>query len=210
MTRGQADLDPSNDHLVAPPDAIENCSEKLARLGFDFSRGELPFREGKPGFPRCGSFDAAILKRTKSGIAIRPPALVSCRLALAIADLDELFQELAEKYFHEKIVRLDQAGTYSCRKMQRFDLVSEHSYGNAIDILSFTLKSGRKITVLKDFGDLDKPPATQAALFLRDVGEQAFDRNAVSVSLGPYWDALHKDHFHVDLAHYRVDGSRPR
>jgi hypothetical protein len=29
-----------------------------------------------------------------------------------------------------------------------------------------------------------------------------------SVVLTPYWDALHRDHFHLDLARYRVDGTR--
>ncbi len=107
------------------------------------------------------------------------------------------------------MTRVQQGGTYNCRKMARFDLISEHSYGNAIDVRSFILADGRSVSVEKHFGRLDSPPATDRAHFLRGLGEEAFDRGIVSVSLGPHWDALHRDHFHFDMARYRVDGSRP-
>src|SRR5690606_762969 len=137
------------------------------------------------------------------------PAVMSCRMALAFVDLEKLLQELAHEHLGSEVSRIHHVGTYSCRKMVRFDWVSEHSYGNAIDLSSFTLSDGRSVRVLGHFGRLDEPPTTGSARFLRQFGEQAFDRDLVSVSLGPYWDALHRDHLHLDMARYRVDGSRP-
>jgi hypothetical protein len=37
---------------------------------------------------------------------------------------------------------------------------------------------------------------------------RAFDERLFSVVLTPYWDKLHSDHFHFDLARYHVDGTR--
>jgi hypothetical protein len=92
--------------------------------------------------------------------------------------------------------------------MARFDLVSEHSYGNAMDVYSFTLENGRSVSVLKDYGALDRLPSTAEARFLRSLASAAYDRNVFSVALSPYWDALHKNHLHFDMARYRVDGTR--
>ncbi len=162
------------------------------------------------GIPTCGAHDAVVFQRGPSGMAIKPPALVTCRLALALVDLDALVQELAQRDLGSTVKAIHQGGTYNCRKMARFDLVSEHSYGNAIDVRSFKLTDGRLVSVDEHFGKLVEPPQNERARFLRTLGEQAFDRGVVSVSLGPYWDALHKDHFHFDMARYRVDGSRPQ
>ncbi len=206
---GRADRDPSNDAVVAPPDAVAECYEQLTALGAIFKPAEIPLRQRVRGIPTCGANDAVLFESGPAGMRIKPPALVTCRLALALVDLEALAQEVAREELGSPIEVLHQGGTYNCRKMARFDLVSEHSYGNAIDVRSFKLADGRLVSVDKHFGKLSEPPQNERARFLRTLGEQAFDRGVVSVSLGPYWDALHKDHFHFDMARYRVDGSRP-
>jgi hypothetical protein len=131
-------------------------------------------------------------------------------MALGLAALEPEIQALATEHFQRRVRSLHQGGTYSCRKMARFDLVSEHSYGNAIDVYAFTLEDGQKVSVLSHYGKLNEPPMTPEARFLRELGSRAFDDGFFSVALSPYWDALHKDHFHFDMARYRVDGTRAR
>jgi hypothetical protein len=92
--------------------------------------------------------------------------------------------------------------------MARFDLVSEHAYANAIDIRSVTLKNGRKLSVLTSFGKLDAAPKRPEARFWRSVANRLFDEGAFSVVITPFFDALHKDHIHLDQARYRIDGTR--
>jgi hypothetical protein len=94
--------------------------------------------------------------------------------------------------------------------MVRFDFVSEHSYANAIDIRELWLDSGRRLSVARHFGGLGSPAQTAEARFLRSAAERAFDERLFSVVLTPYWDRLHHDHFHLDLARYHVDGTRAR
>jgi len=204
-----ADLDSDNDLVVAPPDAIPSCHDELTRAGVTFRPAELPLQKNTTGQFTCGAHDAVVYQKGPTGLAVSPPALMTCRMALAFVRLEVVLQEIANRELESSIKRVHQMGTYSCRKMVRFDFVSEHSYGNAIDVGSFTLADGRNISVAKHFGKLDVDPPDARARFLREVGHAAFDRNVVSVSLGPYWDTLHRDHFHFDMARYRVDGSRP-
>jgi hypothetical protein len=44
--------------------------------------------------------------------------------------------------------------------------------------------------------------------FLRSVATRLYDEGVFSVVITPFFDALHRDHFHLDQARYRNDGSR--
>lgn len=206
---GYADLDPTNDRVVAPPEAVPDCEARLRSLGAEFLLSEIPLRNRVQDIPTCGAHDAVILKKLPTGITLRPPALLTCSMALGLAHFTPRLQELADEQLGAQVKTIQHVGTYNCRKMVRFDLVSEHSYGNAIDVGELTLTDGRRVNVKKDFGKLDEEPRTDTSRFLRKLGNVAFDEDYFSVSLGPYWDALHRDHFHFDQARYRVDGSRP-
>ena len=41
------------------------------------------------------------------------------------------------------------------------------------------------------------------------MANRLYDEGAFSVVITPFFDSLHRDHFHLDQARYRVDGSRP-
>lgn len=209
---GWADRDPGNDNVVAPPEAVPDCHAKLEAAGVKFLPAALPLKQIVGEIPTCGCHDAVTVTHAPLGMKIAPPAVVSCQMALALVRLEGAIQELAQKHLTQGVRTLHHGGTYSCRKMVRFDLVSEHSYGNAIDVFAFTLESGEKVSVLSDFGALMEAPTplSPRAKFLRELSSAAYDREIMSVSLSPYWDALHRDHFHFDMARYRVDGSRPR
>jgi hypothetical protein len=78
--------------------------------------------------------------------------------------------------------------------------ISEHAFGNALDIASFTLADGRKITVKNGWRGL---PEEQG--FLRDVQAAACEQ--FSTVLAPGSNVFHYDHIHVDLMRRR-DGRR--
>jgi hypothetical protein len=50
---------------------------------------------------------------------------------------------------------------------------------------------------------------TRAGAFLRAVSHRAYDEEIFTNVLTPFFDNLHKNHFHLDLARYRNDGTRP-
>ena len=203
---GQADKDPRNDAIVAPPDAIPDCTDRLTKAGIDFAPTRLPVKE-RNGFA-CGAPDVVVYRGSAAKIRWSPQPIVTCSMALALARFEAVAQEEAERNFGKRIVRIEQGGTYSCRKMARFKMVSEHSYANAIDVRAFLLQNGRRITVERDFGALKAEPTTPVGVFMRTVPRRAYDAGLFSVVLTRFFDELHRDHFHLDMARYRIDGTR--
>lgn len=205
-----ADLDPDNDFVVAPPELIVDCEARLRAAGVEFTSAELPVKPGNAKRPTCGTPQAVVYKRGPAKVRYNSAPVLSYSIALGLARFEQVLVEEAERQLGQGVARIEQGGTYNCRRMARFDLVSEHSYANAIDIRSVSLKNGRKLTVLGTFGKLDEEPKRPEARFWRSVAQRLYDEGTFSVVITPFFDGLHKDHLHFDQARYRVDGSRPR
>jgi hypothetical protein len=134
-----------------------------------------------------------------SGVSFSQPAIVNCNVAGRFNDwVSNTVQNAAEDHFGERVVSLDIAAAYACRPRNNKAgaKMSEHGFGNAMDVSGFTLESGRKVSVLKDYyGSRDERN------FLRAVRGEAC--GTFHTVLGPGSDANHKDHFHFDLANRR-------
>ena len=70
--------------------------------------------------------------------------------------------------------------------------ISEHAFGNALDIAAFTLADGRTVTVKNGWKGM---PEEQG--FLRDI--QAAACQQFNTVLAPGSNVYHYDHIHVDL-----------
>lgn len=104
-------------------------------------------------------------------------------------------QAQAEAIFGSRVVRIEQLGTYNCRRIGNGAKGnwSEHATGNAIDISGFVLADGRRLSVRKDWKG-----SVEAAAFLHAVRDSAC--NAFSTVLSPDYNAAHADHLHLDQA----------
>ncbi|HVR20522.1 MAG TPA: extensin family protein [Polyangiaceae bacterium] len=204
---GQADLDPTNDLTVAPPELIADCEARLDAAGIRYRAATLPTRRAKEGH-ECGAAQVVVYRGPANGVRWSSAPIVTCGLALALGRFEVVLQEESQKHFGERIVRIEHLGTYACREMARYDWVSEHSYANAIDLSVFQLQSGRKISVERSFGRPEAAPKTNEARFLRELANRLYDDGVFSVVVTEFFDKLHKNHFHVDMARYRVDGTR--
>jgi hypothetical protein len=206
---GGADLDPSNDGIVAPPDPVADCATLLARARVQAAPSVLPVHKEKSGRITCGAEQVFVYQAGPESIRYNIAPVVTCGMALALAKLETILQKEALATFNARVVRIDQAGTYSCRKMARFrSMVSEHSYANAIDIRGVALDDGRRISVKSHFGSTETEPAAAESQFLRAVARRLYDEAVFSVVLTAFFDVAHRDHLHLDLARYRVDGTR--
>ncbi|HMA92523.1 MAG TPA: extensin family protein [Polyangiaceae bacterium] len=203
---GLANLDPADDQTIGAPDAIPDCHERLRAAGVTFREAKLPIVK-KRGFV-CGAPQAVEYQDGPEHIRFRPRPVVTCQLALALAHFEGVINRTASELLGARVTSVTQGGTYSCRAMARFKLVSEHSYGNAIDLYAFGLSDGRTVSVLKHFGNPSSPANNPESRFLRTLGQRLFDENVFSVVVTRFFDELHRDHIHVDMAHYRTDGSR--
>jgi hypothetical protein len=159
----------------------------------------------------CGAPQVVTYVRGPGKIAYSSSPLLTCTMALALASWEKIIQEEAQRIYGSRITRIDHLGTYSCREIAAYPgWVSEHSYANAIDIGTFVLQNGRTIEVLRDFDTGDDEPKRPAGQFLRSVSRRAYDEDVFSHVLTPFFNATHKNHFHVDLSRFRGDGSRPQ
>lgn len=204
-----ADLDPANDDEVGPPPVIDDCDARLAEAGITWKPARIGVGRKVDGVYTCGSPQVVRYRSGPEKIAYSTSPLLTCGMALALADFERIAQEEAERELGHRITKIEHLGTYNCREMAAYDLISEHSFANAIDLRKFHLKGGGTVDVLKDFRPKDDAPTDPKSRFLRALANRLYDDEIFSVVVTPFFDALHRNHIHVDLARYRVDGSRP-
>lgn len=134
-------------------------------------------------------------------------ATLDCPMIAALGHwVAEVVQPAAQTRFGQPVVQIDTMGSYSCRGMngQTGAKISEHAFGNAIDIAGFRLADGRRITVVRDWTRGD----AQAQAFLRDVHAGAC--SSFTTVLGPGANIFHYNHIHVDLAMHGNSSAGPR
>jgi hypothetical protein len=128
-------------------------------------------------------------------VAMKPTATLACPI-VSVLDrwLADSVQPAAMRWFGARVVEIKQISAYSCRGMNgnAHAHISEHAFGNALDIAAFTLADGRRITVKDGWRGV---PEEQG--FLRDV--QAAACQQFNTVLAPGSNVYHYDHIHVDL-----------
>ncbi|HWK95018.1 MAG TPA: extensin family protein [Pseudolabrys sp.] len=156
------------------------------------------------GPARDSRFDAPIRTGSIAPATLTPSATLSCPIVSA---LDRWVaggvQPAALRWFGSPVAEIRQISAYSCRQMNGAGGrgISEHAFGNALDIAGFTLADGRKISVQKGWRGT---PEEQG--FLHDVQLAACD--TFNTVLAPGYNAAHYNHIHVDLMR-RKSGRRP-
>ena len=129
------------------------------------------------------------------GVAVSPPAIIDCPMTASIDRwLTRSVQPAAQAYFRSRVVEIRQIASYGCRTRDNLGVkLSEHAFGNAIDVAAFRLADGREISVARDWwrGGASERAFLQAA-FAGACAE-------FYTVLGPGSDAYHFNHFHLDL-----------
>ena len=128
-------------------------------------------------------------------VSMKPAATLACPIVSALDRwLTDSVQPAAMRWFGARVVEIKQISAYSCRGMNGnpHAHISEHAFGNALDIAAFTLADGRRITVKGGWRGM---PEEQG--FLRDVQGAACQQ--FNTVLAPGSNVHHEDHIHVDL-----------
>lgn len=206
-----ANIDPNDDYVLGPPEAVPDCEQKLAAAGIKFTGAKIPVHlEGKPPLT-CGAPQVVMYLRGPEKIAWEPAPVLTCEMALALASWEKIVEEEATRTLGARVTRIQQLGTYNCRVIPTAPtLMSEHGYANAIDIGQLFLANGRTVNIYRDFDRTDGDPAKPVGVFLRAISRRANDEEVFSHVLTPFFDEAHNNHFHLDLARFRRDGTRPR
>lgn len=171
--------------------AMRQC---LARLNLAHVRYTvLPNRVTGPG---CAIRNAVRLDDI--GVPTTHLGPMTCELADRFAAwVRYAVRPAARLYLGSELVRIDTYGSYVCRDVRGTNGTiagkrSQHSLANAVDVAAFVLADGRTISVQQDWRD-DGP----AGQFLRRIHASACKR--FSTVLSPDYNAVHRDHFHLDM-----------
>jgi hypothetical protein len=170
-----------------PANEVE-CRQRLRRLGVTW-RDLEPINEGGS----CRIDHPVQVSRLAGNVEMKPAATLSCEMAATFAEWTRNELQPAARWRYLSGVRtINQGSSYSCRRIAGTSTPSQHSRGNALDVMSFTLRNGRDIDVrrpgwfsFRERGLLNNVRAGGCRYF--------------STVLGPGYNAAHADHFHFDI-----------
>ena len=186
------DQPPSEPGTVMPADEV-SCRRELRRLGVTF-RDLAPIDDGGA----CRIDYPVRVSGLAGGVEMKPAATLTCSMAAAFAGWTrkELTPSARWRYL-SGVKTIHQGSSYSCRNIRRSGgVASEHSKGNALDVMRIELHNGKDIDVRKPgfFAFREKGLLKN----VREGGCQYF-----TTVLGPGYDADHADHFHFDIKNRR-------
>lgn len=178
------------------PRDTQQCFADLSRAEVRFS--PLPDRDYGSGCVVLGAVQLLDI-----GTPINGLKAIRCPTARALVGwVRHGVRPAARQLLGSDVTRIDSYGTYVCRGIvgggsRAAGRVSEHGLANAVDIGSFVLADGRRISIERDWNS----PDPQVREFLRIIHRSACKRFVTT--LGPEYNAAHANHFHFDM------GGRP-
>ena len=176
-------------HAAEIESAKARCKVVLASLTL-IAKPHEAIQEGE-----CGALAPVELSSVSANpaVALVPPAIVTCELAVAIHDwVKNDIQPLALQHLGKAIARIETMSSYSCRNAygRRTSKLSEHGRANALDVGGFVTSDARSAIVLADWGPtaVEIAAATAAAQRARDAeiaATKAQTDRAAAISKAP-------------------------
>ncbi|GAA3699913.1 extensin family protein [Sphingomonas cynarae] len=172
------------------PHDTAQCQADLRREGVSYR--ELPDRDYGTG---CGVFGAVQL--IDIGVPVTGITAMRCGTARAFAGwVRNAVAPGAYQMLGSELARVEGMGTYACRNVvgsaRNAARRSGHALANAVDVGSFVLKDGRRISILRDWNSPDQ----RTRDFLRTVRASACRR--FGTVLSPDYNAAHANHLHLE------------
>lgn len=175
---------PPRDYQVACP-AVLNGEVTASTLP--------PIHENMCGLQSPLSLEA-VMANGRS-VPLNAPVTTDCVMATAlpgwIADIDRWLMATEDT----QIKTVNVGTNYACRNVNNAKSgdLSFHAFGDALDVIGFTLEDGRTISVETAW------PGTveQGSRIIRFAHDAACTR--FTTVLGPEANELHRDHLHIDL-----------
>jgi len=170
----------------------DTCIAALDASKLDYLRlDDRPLKEG------CGLSAGVMIE--KSHVAYSQTFQSTCALTAALYWYEQSLDELAVIHLGTPLRRIEHFGTYACRNINAAQTGrrSQHATANAIDIAGFRFADGSSVSVLRDWGR-----DTSQGRFVAAAHAQAC--RFFNVVLGPRYNRLHANHFHLDLGRARI------
>lgn len=186
-TEGQRDL------LLLAPEDHDACLARLDDLGVSYQQVDPIVPDDDRD---CGILQPIEVTELAPGVAITPPATLRCLAAEAAAIWTRDFVLPAAARLDDRgpLVGIDNGSGYICRRRNNAATgkLSEHAFGNALDVMGFRFAEGPAIPIEPREAEGSMSEAFQDAVRATACLE-------FTTVLGPGSNAAHADHLHLDI-----------
>ena len=174
-------------------DDSESCFQALRAIGAKFTVAAATVNYGKCRVENPVNLRSITTKKNKIDLPEAP--LLNCKFALQFSKwLSESGAPILSAQLDSPVERISTGPGFECRGRNGDGTakVSEHGYGNAVDISTFRLRNGKTLHV----GDSTLLPGVRASAC-----------GYFTTVLGPGTNAAHASHFHFDMGAHGKSGN---
>ena len=178
---------------VTRKDDTESCFQMLRAIGAKFTVAAATVNYGKCHVENPVNLRSVTIKQNTINLPEAP--LLNCKFALQFSKwLSESGAPILSAQLDSPVERISTGPGFECRGRNGDGSakVSEHGYGNAVDISTFRLRNGKTLHV----GDSTLLPGVRASAC-----------GYFTTVLGPGANAAHASHFHFDMGAHGKSGN---
>ena len=178
---------------TARKDDTESCFQMLRAMGAKFTVAAATVNYGKCHVENPVNLRSVTVKQNTIDLPEAP--LLNCKFALQFSKwLSESGAPILSAQLNSPVERISTGPGFECRGRNGDGTakVSEHGYGNAVDISTFRLRNGKTLHV----GDSTLLPGVRASAC-----------GYFTTVLGPGANAAHASHFHFDMGAHGKSGN---
>jgi hypothetical protein len=167
-------------------DPAAACIERLTTLGLRFEK--LPPVQDNA----CSIGNPVMISGLPDGVEVAPGSLMECSLAEELARwVSEVVVPRTKEHLKAAPKKILIGTSYQCRDQRSGSKLSEHAFGNGIDVMGFEFDTRAPLTIGSHAeGSLE-------ATFQSTIQKEACP--IFTTVLGPGSDADHGDHLHLDM-----------
>ncbi len=162
------------------------CIERLTMSGMRFEK-RPPVREDE-----CKIDNAVLVSGLPNDVQLSTGSLMECSLAEALTRWsNDVVLPKAKEHLEAGVKKISIGTSYQCRDQRSGTKLSEHAFGNAVDVMGIEFDKRAPLTI-KTHDEGSPEEAFQSAI--RKEACSIF-----TTVLGPGADADHSDHLHLDM-----------
>jgi hypothetical protein len=166
--------------------AAAACIERLTTLGLRFEK-RPPVRDDE-----CKIDNPVLVSGLPNDVQLSTGSLMECSLAEALTRWsNDVVLPKAKEHLQAELKKIAIGTSYQCRDQRSGTKLSEHAFGNAIDVMGVEFDKRAPLTIKAQ--DEGSPEAA----FQSAIQKEACP--IFTTVLGPGADADHSDHLHLDM-----------
>jgi len=168
------------------------CLERLTQLGLRFEK-RPPVRDNA-----CKIDNPVSVSGLANAVEVSPASLMECSFAEGLARwVGDVVMPRASEHFQSALTKVLIGTSYQCRDQRTGGKLSEHAFGNGVDVMGFAFDKRPPVAVTSQ---MDGSPE---AAFQSAVRKEAC--SIFTTVLGPGSDDGHGDHLHLDMRKRKGD-----